>query len=328
MKIFLNDREIDFELKGEKTLGQVLASLKTWVQKQKYFLGEVRVNHEIIDIESKVIEKRLLSEVTTLHCTVLSAVAYAVSVWSELSLHFKPFKLITSESVIENMEDISGRLEWIKKIIAKLDNFFDTPKENQPLIQNVKALEVMLFQLKTQPEKIEKIKNLLELIDRDLEQGLFKLNLKILKSGLKEDLSSVRNSLENYSVFLELLEEKLLMTATAFQKSHLKSALEDIPLIVEGLSVYYILEQQLDQLSDNYHSIKEMEKASRNKLAESLKGFLHGMEESIKNQDYIDTADIIEYEVKEMLPAIKEVLENICCEIDQTQTDQVVGATD
>lgn len=323
MKIFLNDREIGFELKGEKTLGQVLASLQAWAQKQKYFLGEVRVNHEVVDTGSKVIEKKLLSEVTTLHCAVLSAVAYAVSVWSELSLHFKPFKLITSESVVENMEDISERLEWIKKIITKLDNFFDTPKENQSLIQNVKALEVMLFQLKTQPEKTEKIKNLLELIDRDLEQGLFKLNLKILKSGLKEDLPSIRNSLENYSVFLELLEEKLFMTAAAFQKSHLKSALENIPLIVEGLSIYYVLEQQLDQLSDNYNSIKEVERASRNELAKSLKSFLHKMEESIKSQDYIDTADIIEYEIKEMLPAIKEVLESICCKIDQSQTGQV-----
>lgn len=333
MKIFVNDNPIDFELTQEETVNDVLQALQDWVTEQNLFLNRILIDDEIVDgfdynqnpRQTQV--SKSLEQIQEIRCEVLSAVAYVVSVWSELKLCFAPFKEIRLEEVEQQSDDMLARIDWSKSIIAKINQFFSSSKESAPLLKLIKALELEIFKLKKNPkpqdskDEIEVLTKIIIQIEQEVEQGLFLLNTKVIKSGLKDDPVAVRHSIENYLIYLELVEEKLVEVAIHFQKTEIPQGFAALVSVTDGLGIFFVLSKQIEGVMrslDNInseHQLEDTEERKYNLLVEEgnvvqaqLKEHLDALQEAIANNDYIDAADIVEYEIKELIPKTRELL--------------------
>ncbi len=307
MEIWINQEKIDFALSGEKNLADIIVSLEEWVKKSQLIFYNVTVNEqEIVDFHNqKITEKCLVEDISKLDVTVLSEVAYTVQVLKDIKLHLTYFQNLSDNSFLLKTSTLIGYLDFFKKVFVYAEAILSMEKEFLASKALLKNLEIAFFKAKKQEQKYSesKISETASSLIALLSENNFKFNLAIMRSFLKQNDYPLAHLLENSIFFLEELDNYLEECASSFQKNQTYLALQKLIDSTNGLElvIFIINKLQKDEL-DNAKSIKE----KLDQSSQGLSDFLNIVKEALERKDYIEISDILEYEIKEILPSIKE----------------------
>ena len=320
MKLFINEKEVEFELTGEKNIKDLLDSLKDYAKSQKSIVSSLTIDGEdqTSFLTSQANEnpsaKYLspLEQVNEVWLELTPPIHYTVDVLKQIPQYLEgyrhPIDLKGVESVFLDMQK---RLQWLNEMIGSAGKLMNTEHDLVPIQQRLKELGVLLF-ISRKEKKDWDNKHANKIIDSLLED-LDCIRLKLTVEQTKEVFLRITD-LEKKELQQQEREEKII---SIFATNNLKWLLIEVKSACElasklfhvgkhllGLAITINISDALELFQRGRHYIIEQEISNVDieKInIEKLQVILESIQAAIENKDFVELADILEYELKEQI---------------------------
>lgn len=267
MEIIINEQRIDYELENEKTIGEVLKSIITWLEK-----ADMRINSIQVDEAALTNDQLFDRPINTVRKLQIESIS-------------------NREYQINFLEYAQNYLILLNEALNKNDQ-----KSLSELSKSYEEMRSVLFEIIGRSVQADMCKTLDSVFLNDEEIGC-----KLQETGV--EISQLNSVIKNYLVELvhpekqmekivtNLVElaEKLDEVAIQLQTGQDKVAMAAIIHLVELLQAFM-------------RCLVWMEKKDTStKLNKAMNDMLAELEEALKTNDTVLIGDILEYEIKPFL---------------------------
>lgn len=323
MNIYINDEIAEIKLEKEKTLGEVVKGIEAWALEQKQSLLDIYADSEVLLMDNKEAwADRPLGDVKDLRLEVISPARYALTVLAEAEAYAGKLMVHISRHKQESdLERIAEGLDWLEEAVLKSLTVLNF-KDEQVLTEGpIKAARLVLHNWKNGQGKVEewpeKCRHSIELIVGQLYQLLIRAGLLVLGQDLNmaSETEFKRLLTEEFPTIFEILEHLLVKSAENVQIGREFEGLEMIKDIASSLG---LLIAAFSGIQNRFNIPLDSIQLESQSLADILIIFgerVQEIETAFSDKDMVFLADLLEYEVVEMLPDLKKGLELISAKI-------------
>ncbi len=327
LEIFVNQKKINFTLDKEKTLSEVLLALNEWGENSNLIIYSLKVDGEEIfhfgnqEKTDPIMQKIDIRHIKKIECVMLSEITYTIYVLNDFKVYLSHFKTLDDDNFSKSLPALEIYLNYFKKAFKLAEKILKLEKHFSSFKTLLKDLEIEFFKIKNQTKKYKE-SNFEKIIDRlisFIDESEFKFNLIIMNSFLNQKDYALKNLLENSLIFLSQLEDHLVVSSVNFQKSQTHLALQKLIEAVNGLELLFVIMSELNKKLKNENAFHLIEK-NFNRYQSELDTLLNQIKESLNKKDFIEISDVLEYEIKEIIPSIKKDFASLMSEVEKTAT--------
>ncbi len=278
MKIFINRKEIDITLEGEKTLGELFDSLTDWIEKQNWVLSEFYRGEEELYLTDKAkwAEEPIPQE-TELHFTALTIPEYKAKSLEVIKTYCQMVQDALQREDTPLLRELMEEYSYIENSYTVL------LEDNQQVIRN-RMREVLEANDCLPPKEKRGPENNKALIEafyglEDLVQGRIMDILDPVAVG-EETTKAIAGLLPN-------MGKISLMLQTGKDRDAMGIILLFSELFQRFIRVFNNLPPEVQQ-----GKAKDFQK-----YTEEVSGFLQELTEALEAKDSVLVGDLMEYEI-------------------------------
>ena len=279
MQIFVDNKELDFQLEKEKTLKEVIDALNSWLSSENYFITGLTVDSRETDPENSDILKSLKVEnISDIKLTTANFLELKLSQLDAVQQYFilviNNIDAGSPESLIKVLDDYKNIKPLLK---INIDKIYENSKGFiESILENKSDIESSFNDIRVFSENIiivaETRKN--EIISPETE--LVKLKEQFMKTS--EDAGNV-------SILLQ----------TGKDKEAMNTVIEFVEFLRKFSRILSILD------------IKKTVPLKKDSIQE-FNSMLSELCSAIENSDSVLTGDLLEYEI---VPVVENILSGI-----------------
>ena len=279
MQIFVDNRELDFQLEKEKTLKEVIDALGSWLSSENYFITGLTVDSRETDPDNiELLDSLKVDNISSVNLTTANILELKLSQLDAVQQYFmlvlNNIDAGNSESLIKVLDDYKN----IKPLLRiNIDKLYESNKGFiESILENRSEIESRFGEIRTFSENIiivaETRKN--EIISPETELA-----------QLKEQFQKTAEDAGNVSILLQ----------TGKDREAMNTVIEFVEFLRKFSRILSILD------------IKKtipMEKDS----IQNFNSMLSELCSAIENSDSVLTGDLLEYEI---VPVVENILSGI-----------------
>lgn len=301
MKIFINDQPIEFELAGEKNAGEIISSLYQFAEEKKMVISDLTINGKSHKADEDL-SKQKIESIKEIHLKLLYPVSFAIATLKEAKQALSSYaQKIDRDYILQNFDKVTQHLSWINEIFEKTAEILSLQKEMYPLQMCLKELVILLFAVKNKNAAWdeEKATSLVKTIDELLERMKLRFDIKAIEEALTRKTQKTECTLQDLSELIENATSVCEEIAVSFQVGKQLEALSKIIDFSDAMELY---EKSMGVLIAKEETLKQnFDTALLDEICEKLKM----IEQSSETKDFVELADIFEYEMKPALEKLK-----------------------
>ena len=326
MEIFVNQEKINFVLGEEKSLTEIIAGLGQWSEGSDLIIYSLRVDgEEIVDFHN--LEKTngySVADIKKVECTILSKITYTIYVLDDFNYYLNHFKNLDDDGFMKQLPTLNAYLDYFKKSSKLAEKILKLEKDFLVFKGLLKDLEIEFFKIKNQDKKYSQseLKNIVDRLIHFIRESRFKFNLMIMNSFLKQENYALKNLLENSLIFLGQLENHLVTTSMHFQKSQTYLALQKLIEAINGLELLFFIMNALRKKLKDEDGFSKIS-GNFDRYHDDLEVLLEQIKASLKKKDFIEISDVLEYEIKEIVPLIKRDFSLLMSKIEKKDLESI-----
>lgn len=301
MKIFINDHPIQFELSGEKNAGEIVNSLYQFAEKEKMVIADLTINGKSYKTDQDLSDQKVES-IKEIHLKLLYPVSFAIATLKEAEQALSSYaQKINRDYVLENFDKITQHLSWLNEIFEKTSEILSLQREMHPLQIYLKELVIILFAVKNKDAdwNEERATALVKTIRDSLDRMKLRFDIKAIEEALTRKTQKTECTLLDLSELIENATNVCEEIAVNFQVGKQLEALSKIIDFSDAIELY---EKSMGVLIAKEETLKQnFDTALLDEICEKLKM----IEQSSETKDFVELADIFEYEMKPALEKLK-----------------------
>ena len=315
VEIRINDHPVDFELQGEKKIGEIIDSLSGWARDRDLVFFEADINGVRYAIDS--LPEMGIDAVKTVNCVfksradmVLSTGHEAFEYCGRIIRHIEKANGNGGFTPANFAELLSG-LEWLCEVILKVAGILGIDSAvmkyaDRPLSAHIDELKNVTAGLKDHQDRagiravavaVESARNIIMMLFLSDEMKTFQLKSVDAPDEIAASLHKLKKDLASQADNLEL-------TAIAFQTGKDRDGAERLNSFIDFIFRYIRAAHQSVKVFGIDPGSIEVKGETLEASNESLRGLLVQAMESMENGDIISLSDVLEYEIK---PAVEDL---------------------
>lgn len=325
MEVRINNYPVEILLENEKTARDVVNSIAEWINQKNLIFSAVDIDGKEYSIEDapltpveeiKVLNCIVQSRADVVYDTVNEAIVYCDRVVDFL------FNLEDNAMDDDELEDIVSGIEWLQEVFSSISNLLKMkPEEVKFRDKNVAFYLSKLDELKHRI--ITFLSEMEETGEIDIEEDLFTDLKEILAMFLvsEEMKRLVIESIDSPDVLINSLKEilqklpeqkKILeQAAVAYQTGNDNQGMEELFRFIDFMFFYTrtcyqaapVFDINLSEIVVNGITLEERNRELQTMLNETM--------DIIESNDMISLADILEYEIMELVGNLDEYIEQL-----------------
>ena len=303
MVIIINDETIDFTLENERTLGEVLEALESWLGRSNLIMTSARADDRDLTEQTRRQWSDLPpDQIATLNVSARLVKEVHANSLETLLQYFDLFGRALKDRDVDNLEQLlDGRSDMSLSLHTLLKPSPDTEwgrtiAELDTLLSGSTAHDVLAW-----PEGVAaRASQLIAFVRAKLRERLTEITdpMKSLRDAA-EELDSMRQELGGVSVHLQTNEEKRAMST-----------------IISFSDLSHRILRILSYLEDSGRiSLSELTIGGSNvrSFFDDLNQVLRELIEAFKMEDFVLIGDLVEYEITPRLEVFSGFTKEICC---------------
>ncbi|HMB00370.1 MAG TPA: hypothetical protein VKS21_05220 [Spirochaetota bacterium] len=304
MEMYINNQKINFSFTDEKNVLDIVNSIEKWVGKDNNIIAEFNINgKDYYSIEAEDLKKIKPETVNIIKFKVLSVPSYAVAVMLELNNYFTNMKKVfANELTPEKYGMAVNGLQWCKKTFSSVLTVLKLQAEGAFILKDMHEMEVELFRLKNRNEKncSDVMQKLIKVLMEKMHFFCIKINIKILEKNLQSlSLNNIPEVAEDSYKLLDMTEDILVRAAEKMQSGKDAEALGLIRDIMELFIIFSHLADKIIKIKGSDPFTLQEGNGSFKDFNSKLVAVLKTVESALKENDFVQLSDIIEYELRE-----------------------------
>lgn len=302
MDIYINEKQVDFQLETEKNVYDILENIERWGGENNLIILNYKLNQGelLFLIDRQENKQSLIADIDRIDVCMVSNEEYVFKSTKELKTFCEKFK--SNVYKVEIDEAITA-LEWIEDNLKSLLDIFKLINKDF-FLEVVKDIKISLY-------KPAKNKNILDEQLNKLEELTHRLVFKAwvshlsfnLKVATKESSFKVRDEIITLS---DELIDKIPPIAENIQTGRDGEAMHAIEDLTEAYQVLMMYAEKTQILAK---TIADKANKTGKNLFEDIKNILKEIEEHLDKEDMVQVSDLIEYEFGEKLRDLKQLIE-------------------
>jgi hypothetical protein len=317
MEIQINSCPVEFELSGEKTIGEVIGSIVDWTRNRNLIFTETAINNNNYSIDK--IPDIPLDEIRTLNCIVQSKADLVISSinacidYCAKSEEFFRKSVSESNASTKEIENVATGIDWIVELLTKISDMLgidltgikykDDPvqlyidkiiKFKTGLIGNKKNSEKLLQTIEGNYDIFSAISSILKMLL--ISENMKALVIQSIDSPdvLMKTLIGIKDEIPNQ---LKNLEE----IAVSYQTRNDMAGAEKLGLFINFIFNYSRACFQIASVFGVDQEKVIIDDISLSRKNDEIKDHLDNVMKVMENNDIISLSDILEYEMKSSL---------------------------
>ncbi|HOK01577.1 MAG TPA: hypothetical protein PKX79_01200 [Spirochaetota bacterium] len=325
MEVRINNYPVEILLENEKTVRDVINSLAEWINQKNLILAGVEIDGKeysledapLTDIEEiKVLNCLVQSRADVVYDTVNEAIVYCDRVVDFLS------NLEDNAMDDDELEDIVSGIEWLQEVFESVSHLLKMdPAEikfrDKNVAQYLKKLDELKHRILTFLSEMEDTGEI------DIEEDLFTDLKEILAMFLvsEEMKRLVIESIDSPDVLINSLKEILKnlpeqknileKAAVSYQTGHDNQGMEELFRFIDFMFFYTRTCYQVAPVFDINLADIIIDGISLEEKNRDLQTMLNETMDIIESNDMISLADILEYEIMELVGNLDEYIEQL-----------------
>ncbi len=267
MEIIINEQRIDYELENEKTIGEVLKSIITWLEK-----ADMRINSIQVDEAALTNDQLFDRPINTVRKLQIESIS-------------------NREYQINFLEYAQNYLIFLNEALNKNDQ-----KSLSELSKSYEEMRSVLFEIIGRSVQADMCKTLDSVFLNDEEIGC-----KLQETGV--EISQLNSVIKNYLV--ELVHPEKQMEKIVTNLVELAEKLDEVAIQLQtgqDKVAMAVIIHLVELLQAFMRCLVWMEKKDTStKLNKAMNDMLAELEEALKTNDTVLIGDILEYEIKPFL---------------------------
>ena len=279
MQIFIDNKELDFQLEEEKTLKEVIDALNSWLSSENYFITGLKVDNNETDPEDS--DLLISLKVDSISDIKLTTANFLELKLSQLDAVQQYFILVLNNINAGNADSLVKVLDDYKNIKPLLKTNIDKVYENSSgFIENI-------------------LENKSEIESFFDEIRIFSENIIIVAETRKNEIISPETELQQLKQQFQKTAEEAGNVSILLQTGKDREAMDTVIDFVEFLKKFSRILGILD--------IKKTVPVENTAIQE-FNAMLSELCSAIENSDSVLTGDLLEYEI---VPVVENILSGI-----------------
>ena len=279
MQIFIDNKELDFQLEEEKTLKEVIDALNSWLSSENYFITGLKVDNNETDPEDS--DLLISLKVDSISDIKLTTANFLELKLSQLDAVQQYFILVLNNINAGNADSLVKVLDDYKNIKPLLKTNIDKVYENSSgFIENI-------------------LENKSEIESFFDEIRIFSENIIIVAETRKNEIISPETELQQLKQQFQKTAEEAGNVSILLQTGKDREAMDTVIDFVEFLKKFSRILGILD--------IKKTV-PMENTAIQEFNVMLSELCSAIENSDSVLTGDLLEYEI---VPVVENILSGI-----------------
>ena len=326
VQVQINSYPINFELEGEKSVRDVVASVSQWARERNLIFVETEIDQERYDIDS--IPELEIDKVSLINCFVQSKSDLVLNSIDEGILYCERVLdfLDDEDETRQELEGLSRGVDWLLELTQSVLMLLEIDPERARFMDGsmqdfIGSMATLLDSLKTDEKDVmyylKKNRFLFEEC-RDLLRALFFSNemkslivksidspdiliesLREIRKGLPEQIEKIGNIVSSYQSGMDGEASELLTGFIDFLYRYVRTCHQLIPVFGIDISAVYVDGVSLEEKNGTIYA------------------FLNDIVAAMENNDIISVTDILEYEIKPAFGNVDQYIDAVVSQISE-----------
>ncbi len=315
MEIWINHKKIDFALEKEKNLFELIEGLEKFSQANKLLIYNLKKDDEVVINfhKNQSLKNALLKDIKKVSVEMLSEVSYTIFVLRDSTEYLDDFKVESYEDFLAKSDGLEAYLNYFKQALDYGQKILNLEKNFLVIKKNLRDLEIEFFLLKSKKKNFaeQELESLAQRMKHIISDSFFNFNIIVVKSTFADPDVGLQHKLTNFKILLQQLEKVLVDCSSNFQKNKTMEALKNFFEIISALELVLAFAQFLEKNVNFEEGNKTESFNSLKKYCEEIKSYLEALKQALENKDFVEMSDVLEYEVKEVIPGIIAEYDNL-----------------
>ena len=326
MRILVNRKNIDFTLENEKKLGDIIRDLEKWITQNDNVIRSVKINNKDFDLENFNNDNSMkIEDVNKVEILTSNKIELAFDTLRTINDYSISILNVFDSSIDEIIKNNDEIMEGLALILEGIRLSLKILNINPAVIITSKEekLEIVLMELtriKNEYERkyldnnaVDDLKNLLN--------NMKEYVIKIYKWGVVKNYRKVKNETFKVVPFIdEILKDLLLVCRDAEKKFEEIGTSIQIGDDLKAFNGIYYLSGILNEVIEVFKVIKGsifkngkdiLEILETERIFGDITNDLRRIEESFHNEDLVNLADVMEYELKPQFGKLVDIINKI-----------------
>ncbi|MFO7729591.1 MAG: hypothetical protein R6V86_02390 [Spirochaetia bacterium] len=305
MRISINEQAIDFSLENEKTLGEVIDGIHTWLEDSGYQIFSLEYDGNTIVPSGEEDDKWKLQPVDQMQNLDITVLSATEQYGQDLHTLYQYLSLLQRALASDNRELIKDLKNELPYIVANIDRILGSHSEYGHVLEKL---------VEGSGIKEGEIKPAVQQLSTYLNNLLIILQSRI--NEVTQPLTEIRSTAEGLRALIPQLMDVSVYLQTGKDKQAMNSIIEFTEISEKLIRLYRILQNQ---------GITDLSKTRFNEqdfttFYSELNEIFNELEDAFNSKDSVLIGDLLEYEVAPRTERLMEFILTIENNLDNSKT--------